>query len=204
MKSGIYLWRNLVTNRVLVGQTINFNRRRLSYLSYLRNNNYKSNQYLQRSWNKHGEKNFRFEVLEEIKDITTLTIREQYWLDYYRHYSYGVYNQVGPADNPNIGRKLSKATRKRMSLSKMGKPNLKLRGRKISEAHKLAVSRATKGRLVSKETRTKLSIASKRTAKRKRWEAYRIREAHFFACAEQNALLKQGFITACEISSTDK
>src|SRR3989344_2847347 len=94
---GIYKWTNLVTGRVLVGQTgstVGFKKRKNNYMSELRRGIY-NNSYFQRSWNKHKEENFAFEILETHLDNLSLTAREQFWLDYYRALSAGVYNNVG-------------------------------------------------------------------------------------------------------------
>jgi ABC-type arginine transport system ATPase subunit len=65
---GIYLWRNKIDGRVLVGQTGStkgFLRRKFQYLSDLRSGRYvKKNKHFQRTWNKCGENNFEFIILE--------------------------------------------------------------------------------------------------------------------------------------------
>lgn len=106
---GIYKWENLVTGRVYVGQTNNLHRRHGEEKSQLRNNRFGiNNRYLQASWNKHGEANFQYSVLETIvcdvvADKSYITSREQWWYDFYGALSGGLYNQAGPVDAPNRG-----------------------------------------------------------------------------------------------------
>ena len=45
--------------------------------------NYHDNPHLQNSWNKYGEENFIFEVIEVV-DKCDIDEREKYWIDYYR------------------------------------------------------------------------------------------------------------------------
>ena len=67
MNSGIYIIRNLVTNKVYVGSTKHFDKRwNLEHLKDLRLNKH-YNCKLQRSFNKHGEENFSFEIIEELE-----------------------------------------------------------------------------------------------------------------------------------------
>ena len=53
-------------------------------------NNIHKNKHLQAAWNKHGENNFQFLVLEYC-EISELKIKEQYWIDKTNccHYNYG-------------------------------------------------------------------------------------------------------------------
>ena len=41
-----------------------------------------TNNHLQNAWDKYGEENFRFEILEQC-EIRDLNRREKYWIDYY-------------------------------------------------------------------------------------------------------------------------
>ena len=146
---GIYKWINLVTGCVLIGQTgytQGFFVRKGDYLTLLRREKYKGNVHFQRSWTKHTEKNFAFEIIEilPIGDLTidqhkpVLTAREQFWVDYHRALPGGVYNQIGPVDSPNRGTKLSPER-----ISFLSKINT---GRKDSKETKMRKSEASKGK----------------------------------------------------------
>jgi len=65
------------------------------------------------------------------------------------------------------GKKIPPETRKKMSLSHIGK-NTWSKGRKLSEETRKRMSVSAKGRVLSKETRKKLSIASKIREAKKR------------------------------------
>lgn len=143
---GIYKWTNLVTGRVLVGQagsTTGFTARKCTYFSQLRSGKYKTNNHFQRSFTKHGEANFSFEILERmpIGDLTIeqhkpiLTAREQFWLDHYRALPGGVYNQVGTVDGPLRGSFRSSETKAKMSVSMKGKKRDARARANISAAH---------------------------------------------------------------------
>jgi group I intron endonuclease len=104
---GIYLWRNKIDGRVLVGQTGStkgFLRRKSQYLSDLRSGRYmKKNKHFQRAWNKYGKNNFEFIILEILYNDKHLTAYEQSFVNYYKTLPGGIYNQSGPVDNPLRG-----------------------------------------------------------------------------------------------------
>jgi group I intron endonuclease len=79
-ESGIYQIRNVINNKIYVGSTINLIQRKKAHEYLLRKNKHK-NDYLQNSWNKHGEDAFVFEVLEVVDDILFILVREQYYID---------------------------------------------------------------------------------------------------------------------------
>lgn len=79
MKSVIYLIKNLIDNKIYIGSTKNFTSRKYQHKSKLRKNKH-SNIYLQRAFNKYGEENFEFIILD-IVESSNLLIKEQYYLD---------------------------------------------------------------------------------------------------------------------------
>ena len=71
--TGIYMIRNKVNNKMYIGQTGRDIKNRLNeYLQDLRTNKH-YNSYLQNAWNKYGEDNFEFKVLQECdeEDLNT-------------------------------------------------------------------------------------------------------------------------------------
>lgn len=121
---GIYKWTCLVNGRVLVGQcgsTTGFKKRLAAYLSTLRRGVYGS-QWFQRSFTKHGEANFVFEIIETHTDDSRLTEREQFWVDYYRAQPAGVYNEVGPVDAPRRGTMMSEEAKEKRRKTLAAKP----------------------------------------------------------------------------------
>ena len=134
MSSGIYRIINNNTNKVYIGSSVNIDGRWRSHRKELRNGSHHS-VYLQRSWNKHGENNFIFKIIETVEPTkVTLLEREQYWMDYYKCYNkkYG-YNINPTAGSPlgykwtegrkqkRMGHIVSEETRKKISISNSGK-----------------------------------------------------------------------------------
>lgn len=169
IQSGIYMWRNKITGRVLVGQTCDFKSRKAKYLSALRKGTY-GNKHFQRSWTKHGEDAFEMIILEHLYNIAFLTGFEQAYVDYYRTLPGGVYNEVGPVDCPRRGAIVSEETKLKLSKINLGKKqsddtkrkkSVAAKGKIISDAQKQQISLRHKGKTVSLETRQKLSAAFK-------------------------------------------
>ena len=76
-KFGIYKITCKVNNKIYIGSTeVCFKQRFKKHKQRLRNN-YHENDYLQKSWNKYGEDNFVFEILEEISDKSKVKEKEQ-------------------------------------------------------------------------------------------------------------------------------
>lgn len=78
---GIYIITSLRNQKVYIGQSKHIEQRWEEHKKALQKNVHQ-NKHLQRAWNKYGEKNFIFSILEEC-DEKLLDEREQYWIDYY-------------------------------------------------------------------------------------------------------------------------
>jgi group I intron endonuclease len=120
IKFGIYLIRNVINGKKYVGSTgssVGFNRRWMGHKKGLRGD-YHYNPHFQHAWNKYGESNFEWIILEECND-DMLIAREQAWINYYdsMNLKYG-YNIMG-ADRHIV----SKETRRKMSESQKGNTN---------------------------------------------------------------------------------
>lgn len=80
-KSGIYRIRNTINNKCYYGSAINLDKRwKYEHLRALQLKKH-YNDHLQNAWNKYGEENFIFEVIEHIVDRAALLSREQHYLD---------------------------------------------------------------------------------------------------------------------------
>lgn len=66
MNGVVYKILSRLDNKIYIGSTINYTSRKYHHLFCLRNKKHRNN-YLQRAFERHGEENFIFEVLE--KDI---------------------------------------------------------------------------------------------------------------------------------------
>ena len=78
--SGIYLITNLVNNKKYIGSSIQIYYRTRRHLSDLRKNRHK-NPILQNSFNKHGEKNFKIDIV--FKTSNNLEEYEKYYIEFY-------------------------------------------------------------------------------------------------------------------------
>jgi len=183
-KSGIYCIRNGINNKIYVGSAINFKQRKHDHFKLLRNKSH-FNYHLQKSFNKHGEFNFIFEILEVVSDKYKLINREQYWISktncLNKKYGYNICPNAGST----LGRKLNKKSLEKMIVSKtgklMGKENpfygkhhtkeTKDRlskshtGKILSSEHKKNIGLAVRGRIISIITRKKISINNRKLSK---------------------------------------
>lgn len=172
--SGIYKITCFPTGKVYVGSAVNLYRRWQEHRTALRRDAHK-NVHLQNAWRKYGEDAFVFTVLELILS-PFLIEREQYWLDTTKAYDRRRGFNIATVAGSNIGIVRSEETRRRWSEQRRGKsrgPMPESQRRALSEAkrgmkyrpHSEDARRAKrermKGRIVSDETRKKISAAHK-------------------------------------------
>ena len=79
-KSGIYCFTNIKNGKIYIGSARNLRKRFVQHISNLRLNKHHSIHF-QNAWNKYGEDNFKYDIIEFVEDISTLLVREQYYLD---------------------------------------------------------------------------------------------------------------------------
>lgn len=115
--SGIYAIVNIVNCKMYIGYTKDFASRWWGHKSDLRNNKNK-NSHLQGAWNKYGENNFLFEIIEKC-DKTKLIEKEHYWATVLRthdnEYGYNLKptNVVGnPGHSPETIEKIRRGNSK--------------------------------------------------------------------------------------------
>ena len=141
-KSGIYKIKNRLNDKIYIGSTKNAQRRWNQHKSELQNSKH-NNPHLQNAFDKYGVSNFKFSIVEKIKDVENLIDREQHYMD-----------KLDPEYNiiPRANRhKFAEETKQKMSEAH--------KGREFSEEHKRNLSEAGKGREYSNETRQKMSKA---------------------------------------------
>lgn len=124
-KSGIYLIKNLINNKIYVGSSVDLNRRIKTHFNSLIKGNHQNN-HLQNSFNKYGIENFRIEVIENCSK-NRLREREQFYLDNLK----GLYN-VSPLAYSNIGVK--------HTLEEIKKIKKAMKGIKFTKKHKENIS----------------------------------------------------------------
>jgi group I intron endonuclease len=116
----IYQIRNILNNAVYIGSTLKRDpkhRRHRHFTDLRRNCHY--NIHLQRAWNKYGESNFAFEIIEVTGD--NVLEREQFHLDrrklgFPKNLNYNLFWTAGSPQ----GRKWSAAMRKKLSIAHLG------------------------------------------------------------------------------------
>ena len=104
LKSGIYKITCSENNKVYVGQAINIQDRWKTHIQCL-NRNKHHNIHLQRAWNKYGENNFKFDVIEycEKEDLND---KEIYWIKELSSFKNGYNRTLGGGGI--LGRKYTK------------------------------------------------------------------------------------------------
>ena len=144
---GIYKIENLINKKVYIGQSINIECRWNSHKNDLIRGNH-INKYLQNAWNKYGNDNFKFEIIEECLE-EELNQKEIYWINYY-----GGCNSVqnyNLASGGNCGGSPSIETREKLSISN--------RGQKRSIEFCKHLSEINLGKHLTEETKIKIGLA---------------------------------------------
>ena len=123
---GIYQIKNIINGDFYIGSSNNINRRLYLHKYSLKKQNHHSI-VLQRAFNKYGEENFEFVVLEECKNEELIN-KEQYYLDNLNP----IYNINKIAENCT-GRILSEESRNKISIKNKGKKHTEDTKKKLSE-----------------------------------------------------------------------
>lgn len=151
MISGIYLIKNLQNNKVYVGSAVNVSRRWKEHKKDLVKRKHHSC-LLQRAWDKYGEQNFKFEILEEVSNPEHLLAYEQVYLDYYKSYEDDKGYNICKTAGSHYGLKRSEETKQKISESKQN----------MSEETKRKIGEASKSRKHSEESKQKMREAKKK------------------------------------------
>jgi group I intron endonuclease len=157
MKSGIYtIYSKLKPERFYIGSAVNLNQRKSVHFSNLSNIKH-PNRILQNHFNKYGEQDLVFEILEYVKYKTKLIEREQFYID-----ELNPYFNICKVAGSSLGTKRSEEACKRNSELKKGNKNCL--GLKRSKENKLKISEIKKGQIpwnkgipCSEETKIKIS-----------------------------------------------
>jgi len=133
--------------------------------------------YLQKSFNKYGEFNFRFDVLEEVTDVTKLIECEQKWIDaikpeFNMTLIAGLNSALGLKRSPETKEKQSKVRigmvftqthKDNISKSKKGvsingvNMNKDKIGKPLTDLHKEKIRNSQLGKVISEEAKIKIS-----------------------------------------------
>jgi group I intron endonuclease len=142
--TGIYKITNLINEKVYIGQSINIEKR---FISYKNLRNCKRQKKIYASLNFYGIENHTFEIIKEC------CIKE---LNYYERHYQEYYNVLGDL---GLNLKYTKTNDKSGSLSDETRKKISefQKGRKHSEETKEKMSQSQKGKIFSEDTRKKLS-----------------------------------------------
>lgn len=160
---GIYGIFCLPTGKVYIGSSLVICRRLRAHCSDLRRGVHE-NPYLQLAWNKYGEEQFRFHLLEECS-VDNCISRELCWIDVLETMDrkFG-YNIAMAGASAMFGRKHSAKSIAKMKESHKGQDNSVAtaaaakvtRGKPRSAAVKAKIAAGNKGKVVSEETKQKI------------------------------------------------
>jgi group I intron endonuclease len=128
----IYKITNTITGKEYVGQTTgSISERFAAHASE------KRNRHISSTIRKYGKQNFHIEEMATAFDLDSLNKLEVYFLEMYNTmYPNGYNHRVGGEQCGYC----SELTKQKISKSKQGKPNLKLKNREITNAQRLAIS----------------------------------------------------------------
>lgn len=153
---GIYCIENTVNHKRYIGQSVDIYRRWQTH-RYLLNENKHDNDYLQKAWNKYGEGNFVFSVLEQCDKDELNPIETKYIATYQTlNEDYG-YNLQSGGDSQYY---LSDTTKQKISqalIGKMAGENNPRYGQPVSDETREKIRQANIN--PSEETREKMRMA---------------------------------------------
>jgi group I intron endonuclease len=172
---GIYRILNIKSGRVYVGSSKNLQKRRTTHTRELVQNKH-INKFLQNDYNRCGQTNFVFEIIEQYSFYNKNFVlrREQYYLNKYYDGGKRCYNIAPLVSCPsgNTGKRFSEETRLKMSLAQKGKRHSQETKKRQSEAKLKLYSDKTNhpkfGKKMSKEICEKLSLIHKERWKQRK------------------------------------
>lgn len=116
---GIYKIINKINNKCYIGKSENIENRFKHHLVDLRKGNHYNN-HLQKSYNKYGEDNFIFDILEEC-NLNELDTKEIYWIKYYRDNNFDLYNICDGGEGGRMPDYIVEANKEKISKANKGK-----------------------------------------------------------------------------------
>ncbi len=139
---GIYRITNVTNGMSYIGKTgMNFGDRWDNHRSLLRTGKH-DNPYLQNAWNKYGEDNFEFAILQVVNDVSDLNDLERMYIAEYRSRSLSYNLHDGGDGGYNLGKHLSEETKR-----KIGEKNrANMTGRKFSNDTRAKMSASQQSR----------------------------------------------------------
>lgn len=119
METGIYKITNLIDGKIYIGSTVkSFKIRMMQHLYKLRTHKH-FNIHLQRAFDKDGESNFEFSILEEC-DRDVIVEREDFWIQSTECYKQEIGYNFCPHARTSLNRKVSDETKEKIRRSLIG------------------------------------------------------------------------------------
>jgi len=150
----IYGILNIINGHQYIGSAKNFYKRKRGHITLLKAKIHHS-LYLQNAWNKYGEANFRFIVLEKLLEDSDLLKREQWWIDN----SHSEYNICKFAGN-SLGIKRSEETKEKIRKANFGLKHPAWRN-EIKSRVQGGENHWTKNKKFSEESKKRMSKSQK-------------------------------------------
>lgn len=150
---GVYIIINLVDCKVYIGSSCDI-KKRITRHKWALKKKIHDNEHLQRAWNKYGEANFEFKILE-VCDKKVCLNREQYYLSYYNATNRLCGYNISLKTNMSV---ISEETRVKMSKSNTGKTHSEEQRKRMSESKK--GNTAWVGRKHTRESKEKIRLAN--------------------------------------------
>jgi group I intron endonuclease len=153
--NGIYCIENTINNKKYIGSSIDCDHRWYIHIWHLKRKDH-PNIHLQSAWDKYGESNFKFYLIEQNILEEQLLSKEQYYMSVYNTLDreYG-YNIAADTTAPMKGRKHSEESIMLMSERKKGEKN-NFFGKHHSEETKEKLRKGKIGKKLSPEHRLKV------------------------------------------------
>lgn len=153
MTCGIYKIVHEPTGRCYVGQSQDVERRMNDHLKSLENKKH-PNEHLQNAWDKYGEEQFSFEIVEAC-NLDFLSEREQFWIDNLD----SEFNKSRCVESFWRGMRHSEKTLEKMS--RVQKGNSHASGYRHTEEAKRKIAESARGRKHTEEAKRKISDSKK-------------------------------------------
>lgn len=185
---GVYMIKCLINGKVYIGKSNDVKRRWREHKSRLKRNNHE-NEKLQHDWNKYGEDNFEFKLIENYDNEEFGIELEKKYINEYKScdLNFGYNMTLGKGENRGEipteetkkklkGHEVSEETKKKISESNIGNKNAlgykhteeskkkiseSHKGKRLSEEHKKHLSESRKGKTLTEKHKKKISMSNK-------------------------------------------
>jgi predicted GIY-YIG superfamily endonuclease len=132
LKNVIYKITNIANNKIYIGSASYYDKRMWNHITKLRDQTH-HNKHLQNAWNKYGELNFRFEIIEQVDCKENLIKREQYYIDLYKPFCIEIGYNINKKAESRLGGKMPESAKIKIGNFWRGKKHSKERIQRLKE-----------------------------------------------------------------------